>query len=162
MTPQRLFPLASGTGVATVIRGNIVILSSRGTRTDALVQAFTNDANTQFQSFDTAQEAAEWAAQTALSHQGSIQYWEVRGAHSITISRGEYGRYRPQRHPIWVDSDHIPVMGLTETFPNQEDALEWIRNVVDEEARQEEEYQAKLQRIHEALATIHRQQNTES
>lgn len=160
MTSPRLFPLASGTGIATVINGNIVILNAGANRVDACVQAFTTDANTQFRSFETPQEATEWATQTAATHQGrpnqyaSIDYWEIRRGHSITISLTPEGYHKPDRHSIWVDSDHIPVMGLIEAFPTQEAALDWIRRIVDEEARHEDEYQEKLQRIQDALTAL--------
>ena len=158
MTQPGVFPLSSGTGFAAAAHGNILILTTRSGRFDATVQAFTTDANTQYQTFDTPDEAIQWATQTAASHQGhpnryaTIEYWEVREGHSITISRTPEGLHKPYRHPIWVDSDHVPVMGLRETFPTQEQALDWIRTIVDEEMQQERDYQRRIQEIQAALA----------
>ena len=160
MPATRLYPLASGTGFATVLHGNIVILTTRSSQFDASVQAFTTDSNTQYRTFDTPGEAVRWAAETAATHQGrpnqhsTIRYWEVREGHSITVSRTPEGGYKPGRHPIWVDSDHLPVMGLRETFPTQEEALEWVRDVVGKECRQEDQHQQKLLRIREAIESL--------
>ena len=82
--------------------------------------AFPADDNWQYRSFDTAAEATAWCVATAAVHQGKPNryaedvYQEVRNGYSITISRTESGDYKPDRHPVWMDSDHVPVMGFAE------------------------------------------------
>ena len=77
-----------------------------------------------------------------------------RSGNFITISRTETGDYKPDRHPIWVDSDHVPVMGFSERFPSIDEALEWIRQAVDEETRLGDDYQRGLRELREALESV--------
>ena len=157
MTEPQIFPLASGTGFATVIHGNIVHITSHAGEFDAHVYAFLQDANSQYRSFNTAAQAADWCIAAAAEHRGTpnsyshIEYWEVRNGHSLTISRTESGEYKPDRHPIWIDSDHIPVMGLRKTFLNLQDALQWIRRLVDDESQQEADYRNRLRQLRQML-----------
>ena len=157
MAERQIFPLASGTGVAAVIHGNIVRLTAGTGTFTADVYAFSSDGNPQYLSFDTAAEAAAWCVATAAVHQGKpnryshVEHWEVRNGYSITISRTESGDYKPDRHPIWVDSDHVPVMGFAERFPSLDEAMEWVRQAVDEESRLEADYQRGLRELRDAL-----------
>ena len=157
MAERQIFPLASGTGVAAVIHGNIVRLTAGTGALHAHVYAFPSDGNRQYRSFDTAAEATAWCVATAAVHQGKpnqyshVEHWEVRNGYSITISRTESGDYKPDRHPIWVDSDHVPVMGFAERFPSLDEALEWIRQAVDKESRLEADYQRELRELRDAL-----------
>ena len=157
MAERQIFPLTSGTGFAAVIHGNIVCLTA-GTKTcNAHVYAFPGDGNLQYRSFDTAAEAAVWCVATAAVHQGKpnqyshVEHWEVRNGNSITISRTESGDYKPDRHPIWVDSDHVPVMGFAERFPNLDEALEWVREAVDKEGQLEADCQRAMRELRDAL-----------
>ena len=98
-----------------------------------------------------------WCVATAAFHQGKpnqyshVEHWEVRNGNSITISRTESGDYKPDRHHIWVDSDHVPVMGFAERFPSLDEAMEWVRQAVDEESRLEADYQRELRELRDAL-----------
>ena len=157
MAERQIFPLASGAGFAAVIHGNIVRLTAGTGTFHANVYAFPSDGNWQYRSFDTAAEATAWCVATAAVHQGKpnqyshVEHWEVRNGYSITISRTESGDYKPDRHPIWVDSDHVPVMGFAERFPSLDEAMEWIRQAVDEESRLEADYQRELRELRDAL-----------
>ena len=120
-------------------------------------RTFLADGNGQYRRFDTAAEATAWCVATAAVHQGKpnqyshVEHWEVRNGNSITISRTESGDYKPDRHPIWVDSDHVPVMGFAKGFPSLDEALEWVRQAVDEESRLEADYQRGLRELRDAL-----------
>ena len=157
MAERQIFPLASGAGFAAVIHGNIVRLRAGTGTFHAGVYAFPADGNGQYRRFDTAAEATAWCVATAAVHQGKpnqyshVEHWEVRNGNSITISRTESGDYKPDRHPIWVDSDHVPVMGFAKRFPSLDEALEWVRQAVDEESRLEADYQRGLRELREAL-----------
>ena len=157
MAERQIFPLASGAGFAAVIHGNIVRLTAGTGTFNADVYAFPADGNPQYRSFDTAAEATAWCVATAAVHQGKpnqyshVEHWEVRNGYSITISRTESGDYKPDRHPIWVDSDHVPVMGFAERFPSLHEAMEWVRQAVDEESRLEADYQRELRELRDAL-----------
>ncbi len=160
MAERQIFPLISGTGFAAVIHGNIVRITAEMRRFDAHVYAFSADANSQYRSFDTATEATGWCVATAAAHQGKpnqysrVEYWEVRNGYSITISRTESGEYKPDGLPVWVDSDHFPLIGFTERFPNLDEALEWIRQTVDEDSRREADCQRELRELRDALDSI--------
>ena len=69
----------------------------------------------------------------------------------ITISRTETGDYKPDRHPIWLDSDHVPVIGFVERFPSLDEALEWVRQTVDEETRLRDGYHRGLRELRDTL-----------
>ena len=157
MTERQIFPLASGTGFAAVIHRNIVRLTAGTGKFHGHVYAFQGDGNGRYQSFDTAAEATAWCVATAAVHQGEPnryskdEYREVRNGYHISISRTESGDYQPDRHPVWVDSNHVPVMGFAERFPSLDEALEWVRKAVDEESRLESDYQRGLRELREAL-----------
>ena len=157
MAERQIFPLASGAGFAAVIHGSIVRLTAGTGTFNADVYAFKADGNPQYRSFDTAAEATAWCVATAAVHQGKpnryshVEHWEVRNGYSITISRTESGDYKPDRHPVWVDSDHVPVMGFAERFPSLDEAMEWVRQAVDEESRLEADYQRELRELRDAL-----------
>ena len=70
MAERQIFPLASGTGFAAVIHGNIVRLTAGTGAFHAHVYAFPADGNRQYRSFDTAAEATAWCVATAAVHQG--------------------------------------------------------------------------------------------
>ena len=82
------------------------------------------------------------------------EYREIRNGNFITISRTETGDYKPYRHPIWLDSDHVPVMGFVERFPSLDEALEWVRQTVDEETRLRDGYQRGLRELRELRDTL--------
>ena len=157
MAERQIFPLTSGTGFAAVIHGNIVCLTAGTMKFNAHVYAFPGDGNLQYRSFDTAAEAAAWCVTTAAVHQGKPnryskdEYREVRNGYYISISRTESGDYKPDRHPVWVDSDHVPVMGFTDRFPNLDEALEWVREAVDKEGQLEADYQRAMRELRDAL-----------
>ena len=157
MAERQIFPLASGTGFAAVIHGNIVHLTAGTGTFNAYVYAFTRDGNLQYRRFDTAAEAAAWCVATAAVHQGKpnryshVEHWEVRNGYCISISRTESGDYKPDMHPVWVDSDHVPVMGFTERFPSLDEAMEWVREAVDKEGQLEADYQRAMRELRDAL-----------
>ena len=158
VTRTQVFPLASGTGFAASVHGNIVRITTRGRSTyDAHVYAFSQDANGNYQTFDSIPQAVSWAITTAATHVGKpnpyskAEFWEIRDGVSITIHRTESGAYKPNRHPIWIDSDHVPIMGLTEIFPSLDEALTWVRKTVDEENLMEKDHQALMQEILAAM-----------
>ena len=157
MAERQIFPLASGTGFAAVIHGNIVLITAWMGAFHAHVYAFPADDNRQYRSFDTAAEATAWCVATAAVYQGKPNrhsedvYQELRNSYSITIRRTESGDYKPDRHPVWVDSDHVPVMGFSERFPSLDEALDWIRQAVDKESRLEADYQRGLRELRDAL-----------
>ena len=157
MPQPEIFLLASGTGFATTVNGNIVRITAGDGRFHAQVYAFTTDANSNYQIFDAAEQAMTWCVQTAATHQGGpnryskIQYWEIHNGYSITITPTDSGTFRPDRHPIWADSDYFPVMGITEEFPSTQEALEWVRDLVDREHHAETNYQNRLAHLRETI-----------
>lgn len=157
MTGRQIFSLASGTGFVAVVHGNVVCLTAWAGKFHAQVYAFQGDADGQHRSFNTAAEATAWCIATAAVHQGKPNQYsrnehrEIRNGNFITISRTETGDYKPDRHPIWVDSDHVPMMGFPERFPSLDEALEWVRQTVDEETRLEADYQRRLRELRETL-----------
>ena len=70
MAERRIFPLASGTGFAAVIHGNIVRLAAEMSKFNAHVYAFPADGNPQYRSFEISAEATAWCVATAAAHKG--------------------------------------------------------------------------------------------
>ena len=161
MSELQVYQLASGRGYAAEMHGNIVNITADGKGFSALVFAHPGDVNVQYESFDTAVEAVAWCAATSAAHQcqpgqySKVEYWEVRHGYSITISLTESGEYQPDRLPVWVDSDHYPVLQYAERFQERDAALDWIRQRVDEESQGDADYQGVLLELKDALDSQH-------
>ena len=70
MSELQVYQLASGSGYAADMHGNIVRITADGKGFSADVFAFTADVNGQYERFDTAVEAVAWCAATSAAHQG--------------------------------------------------------------------------------------------
>ncbi len=157
MAELQIFPLTSGQGYGAVIHGNFVTVCTGFRGFSASVAAFQLDGNHQYETFETAAAAAEWAVLAASTHQGKphqiskIEYWEVRKGYSIEISRLDAGGYEAETFPMWVDSDHMEPMRNFKAFSTTEEAIEWARLSADEQSRHDDDHARTIQQIREAL-----------
>ncbi len=157
MREDRVFQLSSRTGYCTVVHDNLVTINVVSQGYLATVEAHRRDHNLQVRTFKTAEEAVEWARGAATEHRGEEQgppgilHWELRSGHSITITVDQYGNHRLEILPVWVDSDHEPVFGHPETFKTLPEAIGHAREVVDEEARNHQDYRNTVRQIRAAL-----------
>ncbi len=157
MPERRIFPMTSGEGYGAVVHGNFVTISRSFLGFHASVSAFQLDGNYQFQSFDTLDEAVAWAVAAAETHQGQpkpvseTEHWEIRNGYSITVGPNNSGRYKVDVFPMWVDSDHYPVLNDIETFATRDEAIEWCRRAADERSQQNADYELSLLEIRDAL-----------
>ena len=160
MAEIKIFPMVSGDGFGAIIHGNFVTITIGFNKFYASVSAFKSDANYQHEAFDTAAEAAAWATKVAETHEGrareisksKIEHWELRDdGYSITINRTDSGEYGVDVFPMWVDSDHYPVLNDIEKFPTVEEALQFARQSADERERHRIRYEDTVQQIKTAL-----------
>lgn len=157
MPERQIFPMASGEGYGAVIHGNFVRISLGFRGFYASVCAFQMDDNYQFESFDTLDEAVAWAVAAAETHQGQprpiskTEHWEIRNGYSITVGPNDSGRYKVDVFPMWVDSDHFPVLNDIETFETRDEAIEWCRRAADERSQQNTDYERSILAIRDAL-----------
>ncbi len=158
MAEIQIYPMVSGEGYGAVVHGNFIRVSIGLDKFYASVLAFQSDDNHQFGVFDTPAEAVAWAVAVAETHEGQareisrIEHWEIRdGGYSISINRTDSGEYGVDVFPMWVDSDHYPVMNDIEKFPTVEEALQFARQSADERERHRTRYEDTVQQIKTAL-----------
>lgn len=169
MTDPQIFPMSSNEGYGAVINGNFVSIkfwpgidSPNGDHYNALVSAFLEDENDQYQSFDHLADAIAWAIAAAQTHQGQarpesqIIHWEIRSGCAVTVTQTDDGNYEGETFPMWYDIDPSPIRNIKK-FPTQDEALQHARDFADGYRQSHDRHHRIVQAIGNALAAQTRQ-----
>lgn len=138
-----VYPMRSGEGHFAVINGNFVyirywpsVIGDGADRYSAHVDAFLQDDDNQYQSFDNLADAVAWAVATAQTHQGrahprsKIVHWEMRHGLAVTVSETDDGGYESETFPMWHDIDPSPIRDV-KRFATRDEALQYARDSAD-------------------------------
>ena len=160
-----VYPMHSGEGHFAVINGNFVcikywpsVIPGEAGQYTAAVDAFLEDDDNQYQSFDRLADAVAWAVATAQTHQGQadppskIVHWEMRHGLAITVTETDDGGYESETFPMWHDIDPSPIRDV-KRFPTRDEALQYARDSADAGWQGFVNYHRIISEIGEALAS---------